>query len=95
MASKFHWMRKAADHADLMDEVLPGQTVVEVIGEGRVLIEGHNGVSEYNDCIIGVKVRYGVAKISGCNLKLSVMSGNKLVISGDVQCIQFIRRLEG
>ena len=92
MASKFHWMRQAADHAELMNEVLPGQTVVEVVGEERVLIEGHEGVSGYSDCEICVKVEYGIVKIRGCNLKLTVMSKDKLVASGEVQCIQLIRR---
>ena len=94
MASIFHWFRKAADHADLLEEILPGQTVVEVIGEGRVLIEGHHGVSEYNDDEISAKVDYGVVKIYGCNLKLSQMDGNKLVISGIVKSIRLVRRTE-
>lgn len=92
MASRFHWIRQAADHAELMDEVLPGQTVVEVIGEGRVLIEGHEGVLAYSGCRICVKVLYGVAKIDGSNLKLTTMSKNKLVITGDVSCVQLHRR---
>lgn len=92
MASKFHWLRRVADHAELTDEILPGQTVVEVIGEGRVLVEGHNGVLEYNDCEIGAKVGYGVIKISGSNLKLTYMNKNKLVVSGTVHCIELLRR---
>ena len=52
MASIFRWIRQATDYAELVDEVLPGETVVEVIGQGRVLIEGHNGISSYDDCEI-------------------------------------------
>ena len=92
MASRFHWMQRAVDHVDLMDEIIPGQTVVEVIGEGRVLVEGHDGVSEYSDSEVSVKVSFGVAKICGCNLKLTQMSGYKLVISGQVDALQFLRR---
>ena len=94
MALKFHWLRKVADCSELIEEVLPGQSVVEVIGEGRVLVEGHRGVSEYNECSIDVKVCFGVVKILGCNLKLSVLDDNKLVISGAVQCVQLVRRSE-
>ena len=94
MASIFRWIRQAVDHAELMDEVLPGQTVVEVIGEGRVLIEGHKGILSYDDCEICVKVCYGVVRITGCNLKLTIMSGYKLVITGVVQHIDFLQRAE-
>ena len=36
-AAKF-WNR-FADHADLVDESMPGQTIVEITGFSRVLIE--------------------------------------------------------
>ena len=94
MASKFHWLRNAADHAELIDEVLPGQTVVEVIGEGRVLVEGHDGVLEYSDLEICAKTWYGIAKIRGSNLKLTIMDKNRLVITGMVQCVELLRRAD-
>ena len=37
------WQRLTED-ADLSEEIMPGQTVVEIAGENRVLIEGHLGV---------------------------------------------------
>lgn len=92
MALKHQWIRHAADRAELVDEVLPGQTVVEVIGEGRVLVEGHDGVSEYSDQEICIKVGYGVVKITGCNLKLTVIDKYKLVVSGVVRIIELMRR---
>ena len=87
MGLNFQWLRQAADHVDLTDEVLPGETVVEVIGKGRVLIEGHHGVLAYCDSRVCVKVCYGVAEIVGSNLKLSNMHGYKLVISGYVNAV--------
>ena len=89
---KFNWMRQVADHAELMDEVVPGQPVVELLGEGRVLIEGHKGVSAYSDQEIEVKTRLGVVKISGCNLKLTNMSTYRLVISGSISCVYLVGR---
>ena len=89
---KFNWMRQVADHAELMDEVVPGQPVVELLGEGRVLIEGHRGVSAYSDQEIEVKTRLGVVRISGCNLKLTNMSTYRLVISGSISCVYLAGR---
>ena len=92
MAPEFSWMRRIIDHAELEDEILPGQTLIEIIGEGRVLIEGHGGVSAYSEECVSVKVRYGVARICGCNLKLSYMSSIRLVVSGDVSTVHLLRR---
>ena len=91
MAPEFSWMRRIVDQADLTDEILPGETIIEVVGEGRVLIEGHRGVAAYSDEEVVAKVQYGVAKIKGCNLKLTQMSANKLVITGNVFAVQIIR----
>ena len=90
--SKFHWMRQMADHAELTDEVIPGQPVVELLGEGRVLIEGHKGVAAYSDQEITVKTRLGVVKIAGSNLKLTSMSASRLVISGSISCVYLVGR---
>lgn len=92
--SRFHWMRRIADHAELIDEVLPGQPVVEVLGEGRVLIEGHKGVASYCDREISVKTKIGVVGIVGSNLKLTNMSASKLIISGDISSVQLAGRQE-
>ena len=91
---KFNWMRQLADHAELMEEPMPGQPVVELLGEGRVLIEGHMGVCAYSDHEISVKTRIGIVKIDGCNLKLTNMSISKLVISGAVSCVHIDGRRE-
>lgn len=90
--SKFHWMRQMADHAELTDEVLPGQPVVELLGEGRVLVEGHKGVAAYSDQEIVVKTKLGVVKIAGCNLKLTNMCTHRLVITGSVSCVHLAGR---
>ena len=92
MAPDFSWMRRIVNYAELSDEVLPGQTVIELVGEGRVLIEGHSGVLAYSDEEVCAKVTYGVARISGCNLKLSYMCEYKLVISGEILSIHLLRR---
>ena len=91
---KFHWVRQMADHAELSDEGIPGQPVVELLGEGRVLIEGHQGVSSYSDQDISVKTRLGITIIRGCNLKLTYMSVSKLVISGKIHCVELTGRTE-
>lgn len=92
MAEKRHWAQRLADSADLDAEPLPGVPVVELAGEHRVLIERHGGVTEYSCERICVKVRYGTVAVSGCNLELTRMTREQLVISGRIDCVQLLRR---
>ena len=91
MAPDFTWIRRLTDCTELMDEVLPGDTIIELIGEGRVLIEGHHGVIEYGEEKICVKTRSMVVEIIGCNLKLSNMTSNKLIVTGEISSVQLQR----
>ena len=80
------------DQLDLPGETLPGQVLVEITGENRVLIEHHRGVQEYTRERIGVKVKYGVVQINGKCLELRYMTKEQLVVSGKIDCVQLIRR---
>ncbi len=92
MADKKNWVQRLADGMDLAAEPLPGCSVVELAGSQRVIIERHGGVTEYSRCAISVKVSYGQVRICGCNLELTRMSRDQLVISGCIDCVQLCRR---
>ena len=79
------------DGADLPDEAVPGQTVVEVIGHNRVLIENHQGVIGYGKEQIRVKVPFGEVHICGGCLSLARMSRERLVVYGRIGQIVFHR----
>lgn len=83
------------DRLDLPGESLPGQVVVEITGENRVLIEHHCGVREYSRERIGVKVKYGMLQVCGNCLELRCMTREQLVISGRIDCIVLKRRNSG
>ena len=87
-----HWVQKLADSADLPGELLPGMPLVEIAGQGRVLIEGHGGVSAYSREKICVQVRYGQVCITGCCLELVRMSREQLVICGKISSVQLFGR---
>lgn len=69
---------------DLDEETMPGQTIVEIAGQNRVLIENHRGVKGYTHEKIIVCVRYGEIHVCGKNLELRKMSRHRLVIRGKI-----------
>lgn len=84
-------LHQFTEKADLPGESLPLQSIVELCGNNRVLVENHRGVTEYTDERIGVRVRFGTILIVGEGLKLCRMSGCQLVILGQIHGIQLLR----
>jgi len=87
-----NFWQQLADAADLPGEDLPGQSIVEIAGDGRVLVENHRGVSCYSSEQIGVKVSFGWVLISGCGLELVCMTKEQLVIRGRIDSVALQRR---
>ena len=92
MKDKRSILQRLADGADLSGEPLPGQPIAELAGDRRVLIENHFGVKEYTRERICVKVKYGILAVCGCGLELTRMTGEQLVISGRIDCVNVLRR---
>lgn len=83
---------RLTDSMELPGEPMPGQPVIEIAGDSRVLVENHSGVKEYCRERIGVKVKYGTVCICGCGLELKHMSSQQLVISGRIDAVTLQRR---
>ena len=66
--------------------------LVEIAGENRVLVENHLGVIAYSTERIQIKVSYGKLAVSGTQLRLMQLSGEQLVITGNVDMVELIRR---
>ena len=66
--------------------------IVELAGEGRVLIEHHQGVVAYSLEEIRIRVSYGSVLISGNGLKISEMRRMQLIVVGKIDKIILERR---
>ncbi len=82
---------KLAIAADLPGESVPGQSLVEILGDRRVLLENHCGVTKYSQECICVKVRYGQIQISGCDLHLMKMTKQQIIICGRIEAVTLFR----
>ena len=70
--------------ANLQSETLPGVPLIEMYGSSRVFVENHGGISLYTSEEIGVNTKIGTILIRGKNLKISCISDQHLVISGQI-----------
>ena len=92
MGQKGNWARRMVDGAQLYGEPVPGQTIIEIAGDRRVLVERHEGVVEYGNQKIRVKAKYGIICITGCQLQLKQMSREQLIVTGQIESVQIQRR---
>lgn len=83
---------KLTESADLTAEAMPGQTIVEIAGENRVLVENHGGIKVYTQSEVIVNTKYGFAHICGSGLDIIRMSTETLIIKGRVREIKLQRR---
>lgn len=67
------------------------QTLIEVVGTGRVLIEHHRGILCYGTAEIIAGASFGRVHILGENLRLCCMSREQLFIAGRIQGIELER----
>lgn len=67
-------------------------TIIEIVGQGRVLIENHRGVVAYGNEKILVNVKFGCVSICGENLTLIHMTKDQLIIRGVIHAVALQRR---
>lgn len=92
MGKRGNWMERLTEGLDAAEVATPGQPLVEICGERRVLIEHHRGVSRYGRDLICVRVRYGEVALRGSGLELANMTRDQLVVCGKIHSVTLIRR---
>lgn len=92
MRKRRGWIERLAETTDLQGEAFPGQPLLEIYGERRVLIEHYEGVTEYSCQRIQIRVKYGFLCICGGSLELARMTSEQVVITGRIDSVTLIRR---
>lgn len=92
MSGRRNFIEQFAFRSDFYDATIPNQSVVEIAGDRRVLIENHLGINGYSDEMITVKVGFGSVCVRGCGLKLMQMTKEQLIICGRIEGITLQRR---
>ena len=93
MKGKHHILQRILDSSGLGDESMPGQSVVELLGDSRIIIENHKRILQYDPLLISIGLTFGELSIIGCNLQLRSMMGHKLLITGQIDRIELCRGL--
>ena len=92
MEKERHFFARMMEQTAFGAAFFPGQPIVEIAGERRVLIENHQGVTSYGKNRILVKTSYGLISVCGCDLQMMHMTKERLVICGRIDSVGLQRR---
>ena len=91
MDNKRNILERMTLAANLPGEAIPGQPLLEIIGENRILIENHLGVCRYSNSNINIKVRFGAICVCGQNLMIVHITKHQIVITGRIESVSLVR----
>lgn len=64
------------------------QTLAELLGDGRLLVEHHRGILSYGTEEILVGTTFGTLRVCGEGLRLCCMSREQLFIAGSIRQVR-------
>ncbi|MCI5898100.1 MAG: YabP/YqfC family sporulation protein [Firmicutes bacterium] len=72
----------------LAEDLVGGQSRIELTGGRRLLIEDHRGILEYTDSLLRVALRRGQVRVTGDDLRLTALTLRELAVSGTIRAIE-------
>lgn len=94
MRENQHFLKSVKDVWSQQRAVNYTKSLIEICGQGRVLIEHHKGVRSYGHMEISINVTYGLVCICGEGLHLRFLSKEKLLITGKIRSITLCEEKE-
>ncbi len=70
-------------------EVATNEPKLTISGFSQMLVENYKVILEYQDIYIRIKTYTGIININGFNLKLGEMTEDDIMITGDIETIDY------
>lgn len=70
-------------------EISTNEPKITIAGFKKMLIENYKAILEYQDIYIRIKTYIGIVNVNGFNLKLGEMTSDDIMITGDIETIDF------
>ncbi len=82
---------KLTESLDLPREIVMNVPVVKITGTSEVFVENHRGIIEYTDESLRLNTNSGIIRIGGRNFFIKEISQEEIIISGDIDTLEFIK----
>lgn len=74
---------------EIPKEVVTNEPKITLVGFNELLIENYKAILEYEDFYIKINTHIGAININGFNLKLKEMTGDDIMVLGNIDSIDF------
>lgn len=74
---------------ELPEEVITDKPKLTIVGFEEILIENYKAILEYEDYYIKINTHIGAININGFNLRLKEMTGDDIMVLGNIDSMDF------
>lgn len=74
---------------ELPEEVTTNKPKLTIVGFEEILIENYKAILEYEDYYIKINTHIGAININGFNLRLKEMTGDDIMVLGNIDSMDF------
>lgn len=78
-----------AEVFDIPKDIVLNLPRIVIIGQLQIYIENHDGVQEFKDDFIKLRVPQGIIEIKGSNLVIRNIYSEDLILDGEITSIEF------
>lgn len=71
------------------EEISNNEPKITIIGFKKIMVENYKGILEYENFFVRLNTTIGVLNINGFNLSLNEMTDEDLIITGNIENIDF------
>ena len=75
---------KVADILEVPKDILPGESIITLIGKRESLIENYKGIVEYSDDKLRIKTSQGTIEFKGDHFLISYLTDHEIKITGNI-----------
>ena len=74
---------------EIPQEISTNEPKITIAGFKKMLIENYKVILEYQDIYIRIKTYIGIVNITGFNLKLGEMTDDDIIVTGNIETVDF------
>ena len=80
---------------DVPQNMFESYSQIVLSGNREAVLDGCQGVIEYEDDFIKLKIGRQVVKFTGQNLQIKCMTGENVIIDGKILSVEFVEQIGG
>lgn len=83
------FFNQLSEYYDLPEDVIINLPIINMAGNQKMVIENHEGIVQYTDSQISIKIKKSLLIVEGVELKILQYAKDEIMIKGKIITIKF------